>query len=179
MRTPAPLAVAALLLAGCSSESGTTSLSSPTALSSPTPGPVVSTAPASIATPSRTPSPSASPAARRTPSPTPSPTRSRTPSPKPSPTPSPTRVPKTYPISEVAVDRFSPDTVTLRRGDSVLVTNKDNADHTFTISSLGKDSGNMSPGDTYRLTFNTTGTFEFVCTYHELVGMDGTVTVTR
>jgi plastocyanin len=101
------------------------------------------------------------------------------PSPTRSPSPKPGVSGKTYAISEVAVDRFSPSTLSLHRGDSVLVTNNDSTDHTFTIGSLGKDSGNMTQGDTYRLTFSTSGTFTFVCTYHESLGMTGTITVTR
>jgi plastocyanin len=74
--------------------------------------------------------------------------------------------------------RFSPSMLTLHRGDSVLVTNKDSTDHTFTIASMGKDSGDMGPGATYRLRFPNAGTFNFVCTYHESLGMKGTVKVT-
>jgi plastocyanin len=59
----------------------------------------------------------------------------------------------------------------------VLVQNQDSSDHNFTVAALSKDSGNMGPGDTYELRFSTTGTFQFVCSYHEAVGMKGSVTV--
>jgi plastocyanin len=63
-------------------------------------------------------------------------------------------------------------------GAYVLVTDKDNvAPHTFTIDALHADSGGMSQGDTFRYRFLKTGTFTFVCSYHEDVGMKGTVTV--
>jgi plastocyanin len=58
-----------------------------------------------------------------------------------------------------------------------VVQNSDVADHTFTVASLGKDSGNMGPGSTYRLTFTKAGTYDFVCSYHEAFGMSGTITV--
>jgi plastocyanin len=180
MHRPAVGALALALAAACSSGSGTATLSSPSPVLPTTSSPTVpATTPPASPSATKGATPSLSPAARRTASATPSPTRSRTPSPKPSPTPSPTPVPtgKTYAISEVAVDRFSPSTLSLRRGDSVLVTNKDSTDHTFTVGSLGKDSGNMTQGDTYRLTFSTRGTFDFVCTYHESLGMKGTITV--
>jgi plastocyanin len=100
------------------------------------------------------------------------------PSPTPRPTLSPVSKGTTFGISEVTGDRFSPSTVTLRVGDSVLVTDKDNvAPHTFTVSALHVDSGGMSQGDTYRYRFLRAGTFDFVCDYHKDVGMKGTITV--
>jgi plastocyanin len=131
------------------------------------------------AAPAARPSPTLSPAARRTASP-PAATRSPRPSPRPSPTrpkPSPTHAGKTYGVNEVAIDRFSPSTLTIRVGDTVLATNKDSSAHTFTVPALGKDSGNMDSGETYRLTFTRAGTFHFVCTYHDSFGMNGDVTV--
>jgi plastocyanin len=99
--------------------------------------------------------------------------------PAPRPTPSPTRSGATFGVDEVTGDRFSPSALTLHSGDSVLVTNKDLAAHTFTISSLGVDSGNMGQGDTFRYRFRAPGTYTFVCTYHSGLGMTGTLTVTR
>jgi plastocyanin len=81
-------------------------------------------------------------------------------------------------VDEVTGNRFSPSSLTLHVGDSVLVTDKDAvAPHTFTISALGVDSGGMSQGETFRFRFTTPGRFTFVCTYHEGVGMTGTLTV--
>ena len=178
MRRSAPAAAALALAAACSSGSGTSTLSSPSPLLSTSLSPtMLATTPPASPSATRAAAASASPTARRTASPTPSPTRSRTPSPRPSPTRNPAPTGKTFAISEVTLDRFSPSTLSLHRGDSVLVTNKDSTDHTFTISSLGKDSGNMTAGDSYRLTFSTSGTFNFVCTYHESLGMKGTITV--
>lgn len=78
----------------------------------------------------------------------------------------------------VGGNRFSPDTLTLRGGDSVLVTNRDQVPHDFTISELGVESGVMHQGDTFRYRFGPPGTFTFVCTIHD-PGMEGTLTVTR
>jgi plastocyanin len=170
-----------LLLAACSS-------GSPKALVGASPSPEgASPSPAAAAT-----SAAASPAATRarvTASPTPSPaartsspaakprkTQSRLPSP--SPKPSATRKGSTYGVDEVAGDRFSPSRLTLRVGDYVLVTDKDSfAPHTFTIEALHVDSGGMNQGDTFRYRFLKAGTFDFICTYHENVGMTGRVTV--
>jgi plastocyanin len=98
--------------------------------------------------------------------------------PTPVPTPSPTRSGATFGLDEVTGDRFSPSSLTLRSGDQVLVTNKDLAAHTFTISGLGVDSGNMGQGDTFRYRFRAPGRYTFVCTYHESFGMTGTLNVT-
>jgi plastocyanin len=81
-------------------------------------------------------------------------------------------------VDEVTGDRFSPGSVTLHVGDSVLVTDTDAvAPHTFTISALGVDSGGMSQGDTFRFRFTRAGRFTFVCSYHQAAGMTGTLTV--
>jgi plastocyanin len=179
MRRSGPVAAALALAAACSSGSGTSTLSSPSPVLSPSSSPTMpaATPPASPSATQRA-APSASPIARRTASPTPSPTRSRTPSPKPSPTKSPAPAGKTYAISQVTGDMFSPKSVALKVGDSVLVTDKDAiAPHTFTISALGVDSGGMGQGDTFRYRFARAGTFTFMCTYHNSAGMNGTITV--
>lgn len=74
-------------------------------------------------------------------------------------------------------NRFAPDTLTLRAGDAVLVTNRDLVPHDFTIHELGVESGEMNQGSTFRRTLAATGTYTFVCTRHR--GMEGTLTVTR
>ena len=73
------------------------------------------------------------------------------------------------------MDRFSPSTLSLKVGDSVRVSNMDSTAHTFTGS--GFDSGNMDAGAVYTYRFAKAGTFAFVCSYHETVGMKGTITV--
>lgn len=77
----------------------------------------------------------------------------------------------------VGGNRFSPDRLSLRGGDSVLVTNRDRVAHDFTIGVLGVESGEMNHGDTFPYRFGAPGSYTFVCTIHP--GMDGTLTVTR
>lgn len=171
MRTP-PL-VLLLLLSACSSGAGTTALPTSTLPVPATtlPGGTVSpTAPAVTTTPLRstpTPGRTASPAPRRTAAATASVKA----------TASPTRAPKTFALDMVSQNRFSPDVLTLRSGDSVLVTNRDRAPHDFTIAELGVESGTMHQGDTFPYPFGPIGTFTFVCTIHQ--GMEGTLRVTR
>ena len=100
-------------------------------------------------------------------------------SPRPSPRPSPTRVGSTFDIGELQTDRYSPSTLTLRVGDSVLITNQSvGVPHTFTIMALGIDLMQPNQGSTSRYRFSAKGTYNFYCDYHQSAGMTGTITVT-
>lgn len=79
-------------------------------------------------------------------------------------------------IAMKAVDRFSPSHVTIAVGDLVRVVNDDSNHHTFTDSGVF-DSGDLGPGGSYTYRFTRAGTFDFVCSYHQTVGMTGSVTV--
>jgi plastocyanin len=73
--------------------------------------------------------------------------------------------------------RFSPMNLTIGVGDAVRAHNVDSSmGHTFTGSTW--DSGNVDPGQYSKVfRFNTAGTFRFVCTPHDQLGMTGTLTV--
>lgn len=73
-------------------------------------------------------------------------------------------------------DRFSPTALTIAVGDSVRVVNDDTNHHTWTDSGHW-DSGDLSQSASFTFRFTTAGTFDFVCSYHEAVGMTGRVTV--
>jgi plastocyanin len=66
-----------------------------------------------------------------------------------------------------------PDTV--RVGDTILVINDDTFPHTWTSEDGGWASGTLSTGQTFFYTFETAGTFDFLCTIHP--EMTGTITV--
>jgi LPXTG-motif cell wall-anchored protein len=70
---------------------------------------------------------------------------------------------------------FSPATVTVTVGGTVTWTNNGALPHTTTGPTW--DSGIMSPGDQFTETFNTVGTFDYVCEIHVAQGMVGTVIV--
>ena len=74
--------------------------------------------------------------------------------------------PQTYNI-EIKGFAFSPQTLTIKQGDSITWTNKDYAEHTVTSNS-GKelDSKLLSKGQSYSHTFNTKGEFAYHCTPH-------------
>jgi LPXTG-motif cell wall-anchored protein len=77
-------------------------------------------------------------------------------------------------VSEVDFE-FVPATVTVAVGDTVIWTNNGASPHTSTGGSW--NSGQMNPGDTFSHTFNSAGTFPYVCQFHESQGMVGTVIV--
>jgi len=87
---------------------------------------------------------------------------------------------------------FVPATVNIAAGDTVTWTNSGAITHTVTFDS-GKaatasdvvlpsgaspfDSGDMEEDATFSHTFTVKGTYKYVCKYHEMMGMVGTVVV--
>lgn len=81
---------------------------------------------------------------------------------------------------DVLDSSFSPSTITVSVGTTVTWTHKGNAVHTVTSGTRGNangvfNSGDMTNGNTFQFTFNTAGTFDYHCIYHN--GMNGTVIV--
>ena len=87
---------------------------------------------------------------------------------------------------------FVPATVNIAAGDTVTWTNSGAITHTVTFDP-GKaatasdvvlpsgaspfDSGDMEEDATFSHTFTVKGTYKYVCKYHEMMGMVGTVVV--
>lgn len=72
---------------------------------------------------------------------------------------------------------FDPPTLTIPTGTTVVWTNRDQAPHTVTSADGSfKSEGNLATGDIYQYTFNTPGTFAYVCALHG--SMKATVVVT-
>lgn len=95
-------------------------------------------------------------------------------------TPAATATPSTATGSSVAIENFmfSPAALTVKKGTTVTWTNKDSAAHTVTSTDGGKlNSSTLNKGQTYAFTFDTTGTFNYKCTFHS--NMTATVTVTE
>jgi plastocyanin len=61
---------------------------------------------------------------------------------------------------------FNPTQLVVAVGTTVTFTNKDNANHSVTETSRIFDSGKIKSGNTYSYTFNTPGTYYFLCNYH-------------
>lgn len=83
--------------------------------------------------------------------------------------------PQTYNIN-IQNFAFSPSSLTIKPGDTVIWTNKDSMSHTVT-----SDSGNelisstINNGGTYSHVFSTAGTFAYHCSIH--TSMKGTIIV--
>ncbi|MBI4145295.1 cupredoxin family copper-binding protein [Candidatus Woesearchaeota archaeon] len=69
--------------------------------------------------------------------------------------------------------KFSPAEVTVRTGQTVVWKNQDSASHTIAID--GTESPELFNGDTWSHTFDTAGTFDYLCGIHP--SMKGTVVV--
>ena len=68
-----------------------------------------------------------------------------------------------YPVSIVNFS-FSPVTLTISKGDSVVWTNMDSSSHQ--VSAAGFEGPVLSQGQTYTHVFNTVGTFNYICKIH-------------
>ena len=77
--------------------------------------------------------------------------------------------------------KFSPESVTVKRGTTVSWINRDSIQHTVTRplegggQAVGPDSGVLNPGDTYSFTYNAVGFFDYRCSIHS--SMQGVVEV--
>ena len=74
--------------------------------------------------------------------------------------------------------RFTPDTLTVRRGDRVVWRNNDLVPHTATATTGTTkvfDSGSIEPGASWSTTLRKAGGVPYVCTFHP--GMAATLTV--
>lgn len=73
--------------------------------------------------------------------------------------------------------RFTPDTLTVRRGDRVVWRNHDLVPHTATAATTPKvfDSGSIEPGKSWSTTLRKAGSVPYVCMFHP--GMAATLTV--
>jgi LPXTG-motif cell wall-anchored protein len=79
---------------------------------------------------------------------------------------------KTVTIADFA---FSPKSVTIDVGDTVTWRNNDDVAHSATAEDGSFDTGTFAKGESRSETFDTAGTFEYICTPHPF--MKGTVNV--
>jgi plastocyanin len=68
---------------------------------------------------------------------------------------------------------FVPTTFTVKKGTEVTWTNSDTMEHT--VKGRGWESPSIRPGQSWSYTFNTVGSFDYVCGIHP--AMQGTVNV--
>lgn len=70
---------------------------------------------------------------------------------------------------------FSPQSLTVAPGTTVVWTNKDSAAHTVTAKNRAFDSGSLSQDKTFSSKFNQAGAYDYVCSFH--ANMTGVVNV--
>ena len=61
---------------------------------------------------------------------------------------------------------FSPKTIDINVGDTVMWTNEDRINHTVTHRNGKFDSGSMSQGEAFFFTFLQTGIYNYYCSIH-------------
>ena len=69
---------------------------------------------------------------------------------------------------------FDPKVIEIEAGDTVTWTNEDNFTHTVQVE--GQGDHKVEQGESVEITFETPGTYDYVCTLHSQ-DMDGTVIV--
>ncbi len=70
---------------------------------------------------------------------------------------------------------FAPASLDIAIGTSVTWTNEDGTQHTVTAGDGAFDSGSLAQGKSFSHTFDTAGTFDYLCSFHPR--MTATVTV--
>jgi plastocyanin len=70
--------------------------------------------------------------------------------------------------------RFDPKVIEIKAGDTVTWTNQDNFTHTVEVD--GQEDHKVEQGESFSITFDQTGTYDYVCTLHSK-DMDGEVIV--
>lgn len=80
-------------------------------------------------------------------------------------------------VHNVAIDgtAYAPAAITVKRGDTVVWTNKDPFPHTVTARDGAFDSKSIAAGKSWRYTARKSGEFTYFCTLHPT--MTGTLTV--
>jgi plastocyanin len=76
---------------------------------------------------------------------------------------------------EISGFAFNPATVTIKVGETITWTNLDTAAHTIAASDNSWSSGNVAKGASFSHTFETAGSFDYICGIHP--SMKGTVIV--
>ena len=64
---------------------------------------------------------------------------------------------------------YTPNSLTITKGTTVVWTNNDSAPHTVTADDNSFTSGTLNKGDTYSHTFNAAGTVNYHCTFHPIM----------
>jgi plastocyanin len=77
----------------------------------------------------------------------------------------PARAPVTHTVTIEGM-RFTPESLTVKVGDSVVWVNRDMFPHSATSRTGGFDSASIAPEQTWTYTTTTAGDFPYVCSFH-------------
>lgn len=93
------------------------------------------------------------------------------------PTPSSSNTPSSGSIHTVNIQNFAftPGSLIIKKGDTVIWINLDSAPHTVTTEDNALDSGSIEQGQSFSHTFYDAGTYNYHCTFH--VYMKGAIIV--
>jgi FtsP/CotA-like multicopper oxidase with cupredoxin domain len=75
-------------------------------------------------------------------------------------------------------DRYAPDALTIKAGETVTWVNKGAHWHTVASLDLRFTSGKIFPGKSFSYTFEKPGVYKVYCQHHAMAGMNGVITVT-
>jgi plastocyanin len=70
---------------------------------------------------------------------------------------------------EIKDKKYNPTKLTIKAGETVMWTNRDDSDHTIIADdgSFGtKEGDDLNPGESYKFTFKKKGKFTYHCKYH-------------
>jgi plastocyanin len=68
---------------------------------------------------------------------------------------------------------FAPAELHVAPGTTVTWTNDSSVGHTVTADDNAYDSGNVDPGGTFTMTFDTPGSYQYYCVPHGAPGLHG------
>ena len=71
--------------------------------------------------------------------------------------------------------RFTPDSLTVARGDTIVFVNRDGAPHTATHQPGGFDTGRLNRDQSGQVTLSRAGQYDYICAFHP--SMRGRITV--
>jgi len=83
---------------------------------------------------------------------------------------------KTFTV-EMSLNRFIPQNLTIKRGDTVTFVNKTNVVHNVVSPEFQLRSKYMRKGDKYSITFKDEMQVKYYCELHKNMGMEGTIEV--
>lgn len=80
-------------------------------------------------------------------------------------------------VVEAKDNFFEPEAIQVEVGGTITWENTGQLLHTAQAADDSWDSGDLDPGESFSVTFDEAGTVPYICLYHEVIGMVGTIEV--